>query len=221
MNCECLYYCNGATENELKTLARGIDSLCVDLYPITISRISGDLKTTTGYRLGCKRIIPSGSLVLFVGGKYHNMDIFRVGKRIFYHWFPEKASELVYEDIYYFSTNEIKTETGVNSNQIDIKPIKKGTPLRLGDKRITNSKWTIIKPIQLLDIGVSELSGREVMCIEIIPSLQCEYLYFSDVDGTTILFAIQKLIDGHNYVRVLMDKSEQQIAFDLYKRSKK
>lgn len=89
MNCECIYYGKDATEDELMVLADKINALECELEPVTIAIVENKTKVTPDYD-GWKRPfnVPEKSLVLFVCGKYHYMNNFRVGDKTFKSCFP-------------------------------------------------------------------------------------------------------------------------------------
>lgn len=102
MNCECIYYSKGASEEDLLRLAERINKIgeCVELYPCAVSRIDEDCKCFDDYDgWGKCKYIPKDSLVLFVGGKYHNMTAVRVGNRTFKPWFPGFDNEPIFTDL--------------------------------------------------------------------------------------------------------------------------
>lgn len=86
------------------------------------------------------------------------------------------------------------------------------------NRKVLYPEWTITELIKLDDVCVLESTGQEFLCSEIIPYKQFEYLYFGNFDFNEILFAIQCRQNRKNYVKVLIDISEQKYAFDLYKK---
>lgn len=221
MNCECIYYSKGATEENLINLAQGIYNLDEDFYPVSISRIIGDTNVSVHiYGKARKTIIPDGSLVLFAAGKYHNMDSFMLGRRSFYRWFPLNPSSLKFEDIIIFDYKDSKTRDLLSRQKgTMLKSINRGCPVIINGKSIS-SKWTQTILIQINDFGISESTGYEFMCFETIPYEQYEYLYFGELGGNKILFLIQeKNKDGYR-ARVLKERSEQEFAFNLLKNNR-
>lgn len=94
MNCECIYYSkdSGKDTNYIDRycgLAGTIRDTACELYPVALSKILENVKCYKDYIDGGDTVtIPVGSIVLFVGGKYHYMDSVRIGRRVFHPYFP-------------------------------------------------------------------------------------------------------------------------------------
>ena len=105
MNCECMYYCKDASQDELLRLADVIKEFgkTHELYPAAISRIDEKCKSYYDYdsiweQCGKSVNVPKDSLVLFVYGKYHYMTNKRIGGKTFKPLFPDspvKFTDLV------------------------------------------------------------------------------------------------------------------------------
>ena len=88
MNCECIYYSKGAKIEDYETLAQKINADAkayeYEIYPVAISRmdekvcVCDDVNGWSDFRN-----IPKYSAVLFVQGKLHYMDDYRIGHRVF------------------------------------------------------------------------------------------------------------------------------------------
>lgn len=111
MNCECIYYNSNKTLRDYKDIAKLIESFGVELYPVAISRVISETRTSDTYDgaywfENFNGIIPEDSLVLFVQGKLHYMDDIildgkeRKGLRHIKCWFPER--NIQFEDIITF-----------------------------------------------------------------------------------------------------------------------
>ena len=103
MNCECIYYNKTATEQEIEELAKAVEKqgkYC-EIYPCALSVMSKAARCCEGYDGWGRGItIPAGAKVLFVGGKLHNMEPFRVGRKTFLPWFPARdPNNVQFEDI--------------------------------------------------------------------------------------------------------------------------
>ena len=99
MNCECIYYRKGATMEDLLKLAAFVKKTgaIMERYPCAISVMDEKTLVCEDYDgWGNATTIPSGSMVLFVGGKYayqvpiHLYDDSgdRRKCRIFKSWYP-------------------------------------------------------------------------------------------------------------------------------------
>ena len=103
MNCECIYYSKDTGKdkwymNHFCGLAGTIRDMPCELYPVALSTITEDVKCYKDYEGGEVITIPAGSVVLFVGGKYHYMNTIRNGRRVFHPYFPVDH-EVSFEDI--------------------------------------------------------------------------------------------------------------------------
>lgn len=104
MNCECIYYTKDTGKdkwylNNYISVAVQILNMDCELYPVSLSKITENVKC---YKDFCDDgeivTIPKGSIVLFVGGKYHYMDAIRNGRRVLHPYFPVDY-EVQFEDI--------------------------------------------------------------------------------------------------------------------------
>lgn len=84
-------------------------------------------------------------------------------------------------------------------------------------KKVLHLEWTITEPIELDDICILEPTGQEFLCSKIISYEKFKYLYFGSFDFNDVLFAVQYKMDDQNYAKVLVEKSQQKFAFNLYK----
>ena len=103
MNCECIYYSKGASQDDLLLLANEIKKIGeqVELYPVAISRLDETCKCCDDYDgWGECKHLPRYEAVLFVGGKYAYMNKVRVGRRVFRAWFPKE--EPIFTDLHTF-----------------------------------------------------------------------------------------------------------------------
>ena len=82
MNTECIYSTSYNTEDEaqmkehLKNVAKDIEAIQGEIYPISIARLTRDIKATRDVdNYGRNKILKNGTMVLFVGGKLHHMNI--------------------------------------------------------------------------------------------------------------------------------------------------
>ena len=106
MNCECIYYGNKATEEELMILADKIYAMDCELEPCAISIMTSKTEVTADYDGYNKPFnVPKDSLVLFVYGKYHYMHNMKVGKKVFKPCFPTDY-DIDFEDIKEFDDDE-------------------------------------------------------------------------------------------------------------------
>ena len=110
MNCECIYYKKGATQDELLLLANAMECVSlrfgVEKNPVAISIITKDTVCTDDYDgFGKRKTIPQGSVVLFVHGKLHNMsEVYTENSKGAYTrklipLFPVERDEDFFEDI--------------------------------------------------------------------------------------------------------------------------
>ena len=90
MNCECFYIVKGGTIDAARDLASRIIDVTerrgMELYAVCISRVKQDFRATSDYdNMGRLFNVPTGSWLVFVQGKYHNMFKIRPhgGKRGF------------------------------------------------------------------------------------------------------------------------------------------
>ena len=111
MNCECIYYNSTKTLRGYKEVAKYIEGLEGEIYPVAISRIVSPVKVAltyddANYCEDFNSVLPEDSLVLFVQGKLHYMDDIelpgkeRRGERLIKVWFPERSIQ--FEDIITF-----------------------------------------------------------------------------------------------------------------------
>ena len=76
MNCECVYVLKEQTMESAHKFAERINKYGEDreIYPISIAKITRPTHMTTDYDNWCSPyIVKPGTLVVFVGGKLHNM----------------------------------------------------------------------------------------------------------------------------------------------------
>ena len=109
MNCECIYYSKDATEEELMVLAEKINNLDCDIEPVSIAVVNDKTKVIPDYDgYGKPFYMPEKSLVLFVYGKYHYMNNFKVGNKTFKscflpaYEFGKSVTDFPFEDIKMF-----------------------------------------------------------------------------------------------------------------------
>lgn len=85
---------------------------------------------------------------------------------------------------------------------------------------ILKSDWIAVEPIEVHDICVLESRMQEFMCFDIIQYEQFQYLYFGSFDYENTMYAVQTELNGINYAKVLVEASQQQFAFNLYKKER-
>ena len=90
MNCECFYIVNDGTIEAARAMAKDIDSKAIknemELFPVCISKVKKDFYATSDVdNWGNRFIVRTGSWLVFVQGKLHNMCSIRPrgGKRGF------------------------------------------------------------------------------------------------------------------------------------------
>lgn len=117
MNCECIYYNKTFSVADYAKLGKKITAKNEELYPITISRITKDIRCSKDYEGGCPGYnLKQGSLVLFVGGKYYLMTQTKQKASL---GFPDREVDDFFVDLYNFD------ETGdihMLNNEIEVYP---------------------------------------------------------------------------------------------------
>lgn len=100
MNCECLYVMKEQTINAAREFAKRISEIETntgrEIYPTYIAKITNDIYATSDYDGYMPRFkILKDTIVVFVGGKYHNMMELKPkgGKRAFPKLYPKSWFE--------------------------------------------------------------------------------------------------------------------------------
>lgn len=84
-------------------------------------------------------------------------------------------------------------------------------------KRDLNENWSILgESIKLND--VCRFNGQEFICSKIIPYKSEEYIYCGNLNNNRKLFALQTVVDGRFYARVLKRRNELEFALDIFKK---
>lgn len=84
-------------------------------------------------------------------------------------------------------------------------------------KHDLNENWSILEEsIKFND--VCRFNGQEFICSKIIPYKSEEYIYCGNLNNNKKLFALQTVVDGRFYVRVLKRRNELEFALNLFKK---
>lgn len=84
-----------------------------------------------------------------------------------------------------------------------------------------DTEWKMTNaPIQVNNICYIAPLKKEFICGYVVPHGQFEYLYFNDWNYEQFVFAIQKKVDGYNFVRILDKKSEKNSALLILREAK-
>ena len=86
-------------------------------------------------------------------------------------------------------------------------------------KKTLFPEWTVSEVIELDDICTSRITELDYLCSKKIPYEKFEFLYLGGFDFKSVLFAVQYKSNNVNYSKILTDESQQDFAYQLYKKA--